>query len=810
LLHFLWQGTVIAVVFAGLRGLMGRSLSSQGRYVLACLALTAMAIAPPLTFFLIPHEGRALPWSLSVSEWQRFVPGFTGFWLAGVLVFSIRLIGGWRFTARLRSTSHLAPPEWQRTLERAAERIGTSRPVRLLVSSLVEVPTVIGWLRPVILVPVEALTGLPLEHITALLAHEAAHIRRHDYLASILQSIAESVLFYHPAVWWVSGQIRAERELCCDDMAVAASGDVLTYARALAALEMRQAPRTRAVLAANGGSLVKRIRRLIEPAQPAADNLPGAGAAWAMTLLWAVGIGVATVHGAQTPAPLPRAVNLSTTPVTPQPSPFALPLAGHVRNTVLFDPFLAAQLAQPQNRAAANGDAPSVDWREWLDEDVAYIVTGEERNAFLQLTTDEERAHFADQFWLIRDPTPQTFENEFKEEHYRRIAYVNEHFGWGMPGWKTDRGHVYISYGPPDEIEVHPAGAQPYPTEDWRYRYIEGLGNNAVIGFADTSATGEYRLAPGQRDVFGSTSENAGLFRPAELVAALRTQVPSAEFQQVDDAIAKQNENNRLPMKLRLDFLRGTGASIMVNITLRFENQDLQFQTRDGVDKAVVDVFGRITSMTRRPIAVFEPKLQTNMPSDAAQLYRHTMQVYQQSVPLPAGRYRLNILAKDTISGNAHNYEGEIDVPYFDSGKLSASSLVLADVIEKLPTRQIGGAMFAIGDTKVRPRVGNNFTTGEKMGVYLQVYNFTPDPIAQRPVGAIQYEVDKAGSNEKVMDFSEEVGAIPYASTSQVTIQKLLPVATFAPGNYTLKITVSDRTGNQFVHERENFTVTAE
>src|SRR5580658_3688912 len=228
LLHFLWQGTAIVGVYAMLRRMLGRLLDAQGRYALACLALAAMTVAPPLTFVVIPDARGSAGWTLSAAESQRLLPVVVAVWLLGVLAFSIRLFGGWRFAARLRSTAHPAPAEWRPTLERIAAQVDVplSR-ARLLVSSLVSVPTVIGWLRPAILVPFESLTGLSFEYITALLAHEMAHIRRHDYLASVLQSIAEAVLFYHPAVWWISEQIRAERELCCDDLAIAATGDVL-------------------------------------------------------------------------------------------------------------------------------------------------------------------------------------------------------------------------------------------------------------------------------------------------------------------------------------------------------------------------------------------------------------------------------------------------------------------------------------------------------------------------------------------------------------------------------------------------------
>jgi beta-lactamase regulating signal transducer with metallopeptidase domain len=403
LVHFLWQGTAIAILYAALRELLGRSLSAHGRYVLACLALAAMAVAPPLTFLLIPNAGASVApmvsWNISAAGWQQLLPGVVAAWLLGVVAFSIRLFAGWRFTARLRATSHSAPPEWQQTLERIAVRVGASRPARLLVSSLVEIPTVIGWLRPVILLPVSSLTGLPMEHIGALLAHELAHIRRHDYLVSILQSIAEAALFYHPAVWWVSGQIRAEREVCCDDLAVAASGDVLTYARALAELETQRSPRLRPALAADGGSLLQRIRRLAGESQPFSYNLPGPGTAWALILLWLAGIGAAAIHASQTPVsraihitpPLPAGAARGGSKPASQasPRPMAPAPASPVVSALLFDPFFAPPQAPAAQAPAAQAPGSAVDptQRGSLAGHVTNALTGEPiRKARVTLT----------------------------------------------------------------------------------------------------------------------------------------------------------------------------------------------------------------------------------------------------------------------------------------------------------------------------------------------------------------------------------------------------------------------------------------
>jgi GWxTD domain-containing protein len=776
--------------------------------------------------------------TISPSESQRRPTGVVALWLLGAFAFSVRFFGGWRFTARLRSTSHPAPSEWRQTREQIAARLGEVLPgairsgamrrVRLLVSSMVDVPTVIGSLRPVILVPVEFLAGLPAGHIRALLAQEVAHIRRRDHLASILQSVVEAVLFYHPAVWWISEQIRAERELCCDDLAVAAGSDVLTYARALAALESRQPSRPRPVLAANGGSLVNRIRRLIEPSHTIANNLPGPGAAWAMTLLWLAGVGVATVHAAQTPVLAPPVVNFNVVNpnvVNLNPGPVATPssavpallgpataLARHARNPLLYDPFLSAQLAQPRSRGGAQLDMPAAKlqspWREWLNDDVAYIIAVQERNAFVRLSTDQERARFVEQFWLRHDPTPDTVENEYKEEHYRRIAYANEHFASGITGWKTDRGRIYITFGSPDEIDSHPSaggdtGTSPF--EDWRYRYIDGIGNNIDIEFVDSARTGEYRMAMDQpdRDRLRNFVDTHG---PPQAVNP--GHVPDVRFKDLEAAIGTKTTHNLLPMQVHTDYVRVSGSCTIAIVSVQFENRDLQFQAHDGAEKSLVNLLGRVSTMTRRPVVTFEQPLQIDVPAGLLQKYARQRSMYQQSVPLSPGLYRLNIVAEDTVAGNLNNYEMALDVPRFDEDKLASSSLVLADTIQRLPAKSFsGGAVLATGDTIVRPRLGNTFTSEELMGIYLQVYNFRPDENTQKPFGSIEYEIDKAGSNEKVMDFSEDVGKLPNASASQVTIEKMLPLRAFQPGTYTLRVTATDKNGNQTLQRQGSFTI---
>ncbi len=345
---------------------MDRSLGTRGRYLLACVALSVMVIAPVVTFVVLENSSTIPPalWraSFSANVWQQTLPWLVAVWIAGVAVFSVRLIGGWRLTRRLRSIGvGPSPQEWQEALAELIRLMRVSAPVRLLTSSLVTVPTVVGWIRPVILMPVTALTGLPLEQVRALLAHELAHICRQDYVVNVLQSIAEAVLFYHPAVWWVSEQIRVEREACCDDLAVEASGDVLVYVHALVDLESQRRARLnttfKTALAADGGSLVNRIRRLIQPPQPASHSLQGLGAAWIVGFLWLAGISAATLHGAPSSAariftPLYPNLVAKNIPIVTLESPPEIkfnPPRMPALGALLFDPFL------PPPQAAAPG-----------------------------------------------------------------------------------------------------------------------------------------------------------------------------------------------------------------------------------------------------------------------------------------------------------------------------------------------------------------------------------------------------------------------------------------------------------------------
>ncbi len=498
-------------------------------------------------------------------------------------------------------------------------------------------------------------------------------------------------------------------------------------------------------------------------------------------------------------------------------------------------------------------------YKKWLNEDVVYIITDEEKKSFKTLQTDEERENFIESFWLRRDPTPDTEENEYREEHYRRIAYANEHYASGIPGWKTDRGRIYITYGPPDEVESHPSGGtydrpyeegggttSTYPFEKWRYRYIEGLGNNIILEFVDTTMSGEYHFTtdPSEKDALMYVP-NAGLtmleaeglacksdrftrtdgthlgigsmplpdsmseFNRLELGAKIWAP-PAIKYKDLEAAVNSSIKYNLLPMKLQADYVPVTGSSVLTNITIQFDRKDLQFKQKEGVSTASVHVYGRITSMSRRPVNFFEEDLEVQVPAEMLQQAQVGSDIYQKVIPLKPGRYRLNIAAKDQVGGNQTTYEKALDVPHMDEDVLSTSSLILADLIEKVDSKSIGNGPFVIGGAKVRPRMDNAFKRTDKLGIYMQLYNFDVDELTKKPDGTVTYEITKAGTKDNILppEYStDEVAKLP-GGASQIIVRKLLPLKDVDPGTYNLKITVFDKKRNQTLTRTTTFTVT--
>lgn len=494
-------------------------------------------------------------------------------------------------------------------------------------------------------------------------------------------------------------------------------------------------------------------------------------------------------------------------------------------------------------------------YRKWLSEDVLYIITDEERTAFKRLATDEEREQFIEQFWLRRDPSPDSQENEFKEEHYRRIAYANERYASGIPGWKTDRGRIYITFGPPDEIESHPSGGtyerpfeegggttSTFPFEKWRYRWIQDIGSDIMIEFVDPTMTGEYRMTmdPSEKDALLYVP-NAGLTLMEQMGMASKAdrfsrtdgtrlgtgtqplpmrmnqferlrqfsqlqKAPAVKFKDLEAAVSSTVKFNLLPMRVRADFMRMTASTVQTNVTIQLEKKDLQFQDKDGIAKSAVNIYARITSMSRRVVNVFEDVVTMEVPSTMLEAASKGASIYQKSIPLPPGTYRINIVAKDVYGGNMNNYEMALNVPRLEDDVFGMSSVVLADLIEKVPTRSIGSGQFVIGTTKVRPRVTETFGRNEKMGIYVKFYNFEPDEKTRKPNAQVQYEVVKAGSDAKIFEFTEEL--TNSNSATEVTIEKVLPLGSFEPGKYELRMKVTDKVRNQTLPSVTKFSVT--
>ncbi|HUB77700.1 MAG TPA: GWxTD domain-containing protein [Bryobacteraceae bacterium] len=497
-------------------------------------------------------------------------------------------------------------------------------------------------------------------------------------------------------------------------------------------------------------------------------------------------------------------------------------------------------------------------YRKWLNEDVVYIITDEERSAFMRLQTDEEREQFIENFWLRRDPTPDTVENEFREEHYRRIAYANEHFASGIPGWKTDRGRIYITYGPPDEIDDHSSGGtyerppeegggetSTYPFQQWRYRYIEGIGTNIIIEFVDPTMSGEFHMTmdPSEKDALlyvpnagltimeqmgmsdktqrfnntdgthlaapmGGLPESMNEFSRLEQYAKLQ-KPPAIKYADLEAKVDSRILYDILPMKVRVDFFPVTDASVMTYVTVQYDNKDLQLKTKDGVATANVHLFGEFRTISGRIVQTFEEDLQIpGGPEQYRTDWQQRKSIGQKEVPLKPGVYRLDVVSKDVTSGFANNYQTTVNVPRIDPDTLSTSTLILADDLENVPLRNIGTGQFVIGDTKVRPRLGSTFRRDETLGIFMKLYNFATTEQSRKPQGEIQYEVFKTGTAEPIVAATDDIGKLPDASAAQVTLQKRLRLEQFAPGSYTLKIKITDKNRNQTLTQSAPFTVT--
>jgi GWxTD domain-containing protein len=489
-------------------------------------------------------------------------------------------------------------------------------------------------------------------------------------------------------------------------------------------------------------------------------------------------------------------------------------------------------------------------YKDWLEKDVTYIITDEERRAFKKLATDDERERFIEEFWRRRDPDPDTEENEFKEEYYERIAYANEHFASGIPGWKTDRGRIWIMYGKPDERDTHPMGGAydrpstegggsttTYPFETWFYRYLPGVGSGVEIEFVDPTGSGEYRIArnPDEKDALlmipgaGLTlSEQLGLSDKSSRIQNLggigmpnyqrEADSPFSRLQLLSDLNRPPQvkfgelagltntpaiEDNPLNFDVRVDFFRQSDERVITAITIQTENKDLVFQDSGGLQQAKMNIFGKITSVAGRRVAIFEDPVVTTATVQELTEAKERKSAYQKELPLPPGTYKLDVIVRDVVSGATGIRHVAIPVPKYDPQKLSTSTLVLATKLENLSDQPAVG-QFVIGQTKVIPNVSGIYHRGAPVGVFMQVYNAGIDQTTLRPAIDVEYALLKDG---KELGKSAEDWRGHSDAGQRLTLARLIDTRGMTPGEYELQIRIRDHVTGQQLSPSAKFTV---
>jgi GWxTD domain-containing protein len=524
---------------------------------------------------------------------------------------------------------------------------------------------------------------------------------------------------------------------------------------------------------------------------------------------------------------------------------------------------LKRELTEKQKKQNAKSMRKELEtsYKKWLDQDVRWIITDNERKAFMQLSNNEERDQFIEAFWQRRNPNPDSEDNEFKDEHYRRIEYANEHFAAGKPGWMTDRGRIYIVYGPADEIDSHPSGGtyerpmeegggetSTYPFEDWRYRYLEGIGQEVIIEFVDTCMCGDYHMTidRSEKDALKNVP-NAGLtlyeqmgmsskadrfngsgleqlgagpmsenlqtkeFDRLEQFAKLN-QAPAVKFKDLEEVVQHKISYNTMPFDVRTDFVKITSDTVLVPVTVQLRNRDITFTNKDGVQHGVVNIFGRLTTLSGKVAQTFEDTVIADVPAELLPREVENSKIYWKAVPLKSGRYRLDLVVKDVNGDRMGTWSRSIIVPDFSDDKLASSSLIVADDVEPVPSKSVGTGMFVIGTTKVRPRVAPSdgkpvsFKRGQKVNFWMQVYNLSVDEKTHKPSATFEYDIVNAATNKEVVhavDSSDKMGNIG----DQVTLEKTVQAANLEPGVYHIQIKINDNISKQTLGPSATFAV---
>jgi len=518
---------------------------------------------------------------------------------------------------------------------------------------------------------------------------------------------------------------------------------------------------------------------------------------------------------------------------------------------------------QERDRKKAVTEELKGTYKTWLNQDVRWIITDEEEKAFKSLTNDEERDQFIEQFWQRRNPNPDSPENEYRDEHYARIEYANEHFAAGKPGWMTDRGHIYIAFGKPDSIDSHPSGGNyerpmdegggstsTFPFEIWHYRYIAGIGDNIDIEFVDTCMCGDYHatIDRSEKDALKHTPgagltmyEEMGMSKKADRFTGggleqlgagpMATSNQSKQFDRLDQfsklfapppvkyadldeflSSAKVLKGPPFLFDVRTDYVKLTNDTVMVPITLQIHNSDVTYKTQDGDSTGTVNIMGRISTITDHIVQTFEDTVSFETPTDLLAQSKNGSHVYWKALPLPPGRYKVEIAIKD-MNNPEHvgTWKRSVDVPKYDDDRLASSSLILADQMERVPSKDVGAGNFVIGNTKIRPRVPPTVTTpvtfhrGQNLNFWMQVYNLGIGE-NKRNNATIEYQILDSATNKQILD-SEEPASKLNPNADQLTLEKTMPLASLAPGRYQVVIKVNDDVSKQQIAESAPFIV---
>ncbi|HEX4651397.1 MAG TPA: GWxTD domain-containing protein [Granulicella sp.] len=515
-----------------------------------------------------------------------------------------------------------------------------------------------------------------------------------------------------------------------------------------------------------------------------------------------------------------------------------------------------------QQQKAIRGELHGI-YKKWVDEDVHWIITDQELAAFKSLSNDEERDTFIENFWRRRNPNPDSPENEYKDEYYARIAYANEHFAAGKPGWRTDRGHIYIAFGKPDSIDSHPSGGSyerpqeegggetsTFPFEVWHYRYLEGIGDNIDIEFVDTCMCGDYHATidrsekdalkevPGagltQYEQMGQSSKadrfSGGLeqlgagpmssmnqskqFDRLDTFAKLMAP-PPIKFKDMEEFMTSSKILTGPPFlfDVRTDYVKVTNDTILVPLTLQLRNGDITFSNKDDVAMGTVNILGRVTNISHKVIQTFEDTVSVQVPNELLSSTKNNMSVYWKALPLRPGLYRVDIVIKDVNNpDHVGRWTRSIDVPKYDDDRLAASSLILADNMYRVPSKEIGAGNFVIGNTHIVPRVPTSiqapvtFHRAQNLNFWMQVYNLGIDEKSKESGATIEYQVLDMATNKMVLDTSESTATLnPHSD--QVTLEKSMPLASLQPGKYKVTIKVNDGVSKQQIAQSAAFVV---